>query len=232
MDNVSKENDATQMDQLTSKVGRVRNHVRTRPGAARTTISPFSPAATDGGIEDHRVIVEIVSNIARCRAPNACWRTPICGRGRSVGDIRGDVGTGKVPQRHAGRRVPQKRKDASLSGVEPITKRTRGGVLDGTSRVGALCAVAIRVEDVTGERRAGVDRAGMRRPTVEGHLIVWLIVDALHDIDLSGQRPVGSVGLQSTEIQPCGSSKLLEINDEPKSWAMCHNQPALRPHPG
>lgn len=119
-----------------------------------------------------------------------------------------------------------------MSSVKPISKRSRGGVEDRTSCVGSLCAIALRVEDLTSERSLGVEGAGMRRPTVERHLIVWLIVDALHDIDLSSQRPVRSIGLQSAEIQPCGSSKLLGINDEPKSWAMCHNQPALRPHPG
>jgi hypothetical protein len=222
---------ATQIDQLTGKVGCVCNHLRTRPGAARTTISRSSPAPTNSGINDHRVIVEIVSNIARRRTPKACWRAPICGRGRLVGDIRRDVGAGKVPQGHAGRRVPQKRKDTALSSVKPITKRTRGGVEDRASCVGTLCAIAIRVEDLTSERVLGVEGAGVRRPTVERHLIVWLIVDALHDIDLSGQRPVRPIGLQSTAIQPCGSSKLLGINDEPKSWAMCHNQPALQPHP-
>ena len=42
---------------------------------------------------------------------------------------------------------------------------------------------------LTGRR---VERARVGRPTVEGHLIVRLIVDSLDDIDLSGRWPVRS----------------------------------------
>ena len=79
------------------KVGRIRNHLGTRLRAARMTISAVSPPPTDGGVDDHRVIVEIGSNVARCRTPMTCWLTPIRRRGPLVGDILGDVCTGKVP---------------------------------------------------------------------------------------------------------------------------------------
>jgi len=72
MDNVDTEDIATRINQLADKVGRVRNHVGTRPGAARFAIGRPSQVPTDDGIEDQRVIMEIVSNVACRRTPKAC----------------------------------------------------------------------------------------------------------------------------------------------------------------
>ena len=190
------------INRLTNKVGCIRNHIRTRSGAARTAVRTPSPATAEGGIEDHRVLVEIVFNVARRRTPKACWLSPVCRCRRFIVDIRRNVCTCKVPHRYASRRVPQKRIDTSPSIVEAITERSRITVTDATPSIGSRCAVAIRAERMTGERSlvGRVDRAGIRCPAVESHLIVRLIVDAFHNINLSALRPRRPIGLQSTAI--------------------------------
>ena len=148
------------------------------------------------------MIIEVVRNIACRSAPKARGRTPVGRRRCFFGNIRRNVCAGKVPQGHARRGVPQKGKDTPAGIVKPVTKRTRIRVLDGASRIGGRGAIALLVEDGASKGIAvrRVDRAGVRCPAVKRHLIMLLIIDALHNIDLSSRRPVGSVGLQSTTI--------------------------------
>ena len=202
----------TSTTRLTGKVGRIRDHLRARTGAVRIAIGGPGPAPTKGGIDDHRMIVEIIGNIAIVSTPETCRRTPARRYGCLGGDVPRNVSTSKVPHRHARRRVPQKRKDTASDRVEPGTKRIRGGVHDGAARIGRWGAVAIRGEDLARER-LGVrldERASIRRPAVERHLVVWLVVDTLDDIDLSPRGPVRSIGLQSTENQPTRSMQITE----------------------